>query len=313
MKIEQIQVEKRLVPSDKDDLRHTLRKSAVARESTPYIVVLPEDRITAFVYTWVSAEGKAGSACCIFGPGVGEEPILEVVDGISVPADMDFTDWKVGDIRIQHRKTLAVADVLFTGKRIGFDMHFEAIHPAYSYSGHPDGCPSDVADDRFEQSGLVTGTLTIDGRRIPFNTTGHRDHSWGTRDWTAIQHWKWFEGQCGPDMAVHFFEILCEGKRHLRGYIYKEGLMSEVNSLEVDFEHAADLKHKSMDAVVGDLAGRKVRVTGRTFAMNPFQASPTTVLNQAGMAVEFDGISGVGWLEMCWPKAYVDYMGSRNK
>lgn len=51
MKIEKIQVEKRLVPADKDDLRHTLRQSSMARESTPYIVVLPKERITAFVYT----------------------------------------------------------------------------------------------------------------------------------------------------------------------------------------------------------------------------------------------------------------------
>lgn len=34
---------------------------------------------------------------------------------------------------------------------------------------------------------------------------------------------------------------------------------------------------------------------------------------QSGMSLEFDGKPGVGWLELSWPKAYIDYMSTREK
>ncbi|WP_018990704.1 DUF7064 domain-containing protein [Aromatoleum toluclasticum] len=312
MKLTEIQVDPRLTLEPSDDRRHALRAESVARESIPYMVVLPDEKLAAFVYTWVGGDSKAGSACCIFGPGAGSNAVFEIRDGIEVPRDADFDDWKVGDVHVRQGKPLEVVDVVYNGDRVGFEMHFEGTHPAYNYAGHRDGCPSAVADNRFEQSGLITGALRLDGRRMPFETTGHRDHSWGTRDWAAVQHWKWFQGQAGADLSVHFFEIHVAGRTYLRGYVYKEGHMAEVTSVQVDFEHDADLSHRSMTAIVADDAGRTTKVSGRTFALYPFHVSPTTVLNEAGMTVEFDGKPGVGWLEMCWPRIYVEHMAQRN-
>ena len=311
MKLDQIKVEKRLVPDPKDDLRHVLRNSTVAKESIPYMVVLPEEKLTAFVYTWVTPDSKAGAACCIFGPAIGAEPIIEMLDGIEVPRNLDFTDWKVGDIHLRQGKALESSDVAYTGKRVGLELHFEGIHPPYNYAGHRDGCPSVVADNRFEQSGTIKGSLTIDGRRIPFNTTGHRDHSWGTRDWSAIQHWKWVQGQAGPDFSIHFFDILVAGKNHIRGYIYKDGKMTEVTSVECEFEHEKALAPITMKAVVHDDAGRTVRITGKKVASYPFLIGPQTINIQSGMSYEFDGVPGVGWFELSWPKAYLEYMSQR--
>ncbi len=51
----------------------------------------------------------------------------------------------------------------------------------------------------------VKGTLTLGDGKIKCDTTaGHRDHSWGTRDWLAFQHYRWFQGQTGTDCSVHF-------------------------------------------------------------------------------------------------------------
>lgn len=311
MQISEIEMDECLRAHAKDDLRHVLRQDPVARESIPYMVVLPEEQLTAFVYTWVNADSKGGAACCVYGPGIGPEPILEKIDGLDIPRDMDFTDWRVGDVVVRQSKPLEVVDVTYTGKRLSFEMHFEGMHPAYGYGGHPKGCPKAHADDRFEQSGLVTGAITVDGRRIPFNTTGHRDHSWGTREWNAIQHWKWFQGQSGTDVSVHFLDILVAGKSHLRGYIYKEGKLSEVTRIDFDFEHDAALNPLTMDMLVHDEAGRSIRVRGKKVASYPFLIGPQTINIQSGMDLEFDDKPGVGWLELSWPKAYVDYMASR--
>ncbi|WP_018990698.1 DUF7064 domain-containing protein [Aromatoleum toluclasticum] len=295
------------------DRRHRLRPGPHARESMPYMLTLPDERVAIFVYTWVTGEGKAGAAICAFGPGIGDEPIIEVVDGIAVPDEMDFDDWHVGGLHVRQREPLRSVDVSFAGKRASIEYHFEAMHPAYAYSAHANGCPPWVADDRFEQSGKVLGVLRIDDRKIPFDTTGHRDHSWGVRDWEATQHWKFLQAQAGPDLAVHFFQIQAYGRTELRGYVHKHGRTAEITGLVVNFEHDDGLRHRSVDASIRDAAGRLVKLKGDVIAFFPFQVSPLRTLNEAGIAVEIDGVPGAGWFQMSWPTAYLEHVRQQQR
>ena len=290
------------------DSRHQLRDDPTARESLVFMLQLPEHDIAAFVYTWVNGQNKAGAALCVYGPAVGPEPIFEAVDGIAVPADQGFDRWRVGNVQVVHGAALQTADVSYVNDRVNLQYHFEASHPAYNYGCHAGGCPPWLADDRFEQSGRVSGVLRVDGKEIPFDTMGHRDHSWGTRDWGVAQHWKWLEAQAGPTSAVHFFEMEALGRHYLRGYVQRDGITAEVSSVEVTYQHDAMLLHTEIDATVTDELGRVTRVHGKTFALFEFKVSPLATLNEASMVVEIDGVKGVGHVEMCWPKAYLDYL-----
>lgn len=290
------------------DARHKLRADALARESLVFMLQLPEHDVAAFVYTWVSGESKAGTAFCVYGPAVGNEPLFEAVDGIAVPFDMGFDDWRVGGCHVRHGKALEVVDVTFNGKAAQIEYHFEAMHPAYNYGAQIGGCPAWLADDRFEQSGRVRGTLTIGGRKIPFDTFGHRDHSWGTRDWGAAQHWKWLESQAGENLAVHFFDIEAGGRNILRGYVQKNGRIEEVTSVRVNYTNNERWEHIAIEAFVEDAGGRMTVVRGKTFALYEFKVSPLATLNEGSMSIEIDGVAGVGHVEMCWPKAYLDHL-----
>ncbi|HEX5804892.1 MAG TPA: hypothetical protein VFY31_00930 [Macromonas sp.] len=294
------------------DARHKLRADAMARESLVFMLQLPEHDIAAFVYTWVSGESKAGAAFCVYGPAIGKEPLFEAVDGIAVPFEMGFDDWRVGGAHVRHGKALEVADLSYVGKSARLDYHFEAMHPAYNYGAQIGGCPTWLADDRFEQSGRVTGVLTIGDRKIPFDTFGHRDHSWGTRDWGAAQHWKWLESQAHcpkrGDLSVHFFDIEAGGRNVLRGYVQKDGRIEEVTSVRVNYSNDADWYHTTIEAIVEDAGGRTTVVRGKTFAMYEFKVSPLATLNEGSMSVEIDGVAGVGHVEMCWPKSYLDHL-----
>lgn len=294
------------------DARHRLPREPLARESLVWMLQLPEEGLAGFVYTWVSGESKAGTAFALYGPGVGDGPIFEVVDGIAVPEDQGFDDWRVGGLQSCHREPLETADVAFAGERASLEYHFEATHPAYNYGSHRDGCPEWIADDRFEQSGLARGVVRVGGREIEFDTTGHRDHSWGTRDWGVAQHWKWLESQAGPDVAVHFYEIQALGRTILRGYVNRDGRVAEVTAVEVEYEHDEQLFHTSIAAVVEDDAGRSTTVRGTTFAKLEFPVSPLATLNECSMSIEIDGEPGVGHVEMSWPKSYLDYVRERG-
>jgi hypothetical protein len=290
------------------DSRHRLRPGPLARESLVWMLQLPDEQIAAFVYTWVSGESKAGTALCVYGPGIAAGPIFEIVDGIPVPEDQAFDDWRVGGLHSRHGEALGTADVTFTGERASVEYRFEAMHPAYAYGMHRDGCPPWMADERFEQGGRVSGVLRVRGREIGFDTFGHRDHSWGTRDWMMSQHWKWLEAQAGPDTAVHLFEFSALGRTHLRGYVYRDGVMAEVTAADVDFERDERLYHTSIEVVLHDDAGRSTTVTGTTFAVFEFPVAPTTTLNECSMSVEIEGEPGVGHVEMQWPKDYLDHV-----
>lgn len=293
------------------DERHRLRQDPLARESLAYLFTLPAEGLAAFVYTWVNGESKAGSALCVYGPGVGDEAVLEIADGITVPIEQGFRDWRVGGVHVRLGEPLKTFEITFTGGRAGVECSFEGMHPAYGYASHRNGCPYWMADDRFEQSGLLRGVLRIGKREIPFETMCHRDHSWGIRDWGMSQHWKWIHA-AGPGIAVHFWQAHALGRTDLQGYVYRDGKMEVVTAVDVDFEHDSKMLQKSLNVVFHDEAGRSTTLRGAVFSLYPFKVSPLATINEAAMAVDIDGTPGVGFFEMTWAKSYLDYMEERG-
>ena len=49
-----------------------------------------------------------------------------------------------------------------------------------------------VASEHYEQVGSYNGTIRVGRKKINIeNASGHRDHSWGLRDWAAPKGWTW--------------------------------------------------------------------------------------------------------------------------
>jgi hypothetical protein len=292
--------------------RHRLRREPLARESLAYMFQLPDEELAGYLYTWVNGESIAGSALFLYGPAVGEKPIEVLVNGVEMPLDQEFDDWQVGGLHVSHGNGTETADLTFASDVANVEYHFEATSPAYLYSCHPQGSPSFIADDRHEQAGRISGVLRFNDNEIRFDGMGHRDHSWGTRHWGIAQHWKWFESQAGPDLAVHFMELHALGNRLLRGYVYRDEQVAEVTGLEVSFEHDEDLFHHSFDALVEDELGRATTVRGTVFARYVMTPHPQAMNNEGSVALEIEGVPGVGHLEMQWQKPYLEYIRQQD-
>jgi hypothetical protein len=291
-----------------NDGRHALRDLPLERESIPYVISLPEHGIGTFVYTWVTKDSSAGALFVVFGPTVGEQPIVEAVDNIAVPKTMNFDDWRVGRFYLKQDLNLKQAEIQFAGERVALDVRFDSLHPAYAYGFHRDGCPPYLATNRFEQAGRARGSVSVAGRKFDFDTTAARDHSWGTRDWDMAQHWKWLHAQAGPELSVHFMETRARGRTDLRGYVYRDRQMAEVTSVEVDFENDAAYRQTHITASVHDAAGRTTRVTGDYFAHFPLVPVPSCTLVEGAMRCEIEGQAGTGWTEFMWPTAYLEHL-----
>lgn len=292
----------------KHDGRHKLPASALGRESIPYIVVLPEHRIAFFTYTWVSADSVAGAAFALFGPGVGDNPIQQRIPDRPVSPDMDFDNWTIDGFSMQQDLKFDQAHVRWETPEATVDFTFEAFHPPYAYGSDPRGCPAYCATDRIEQAGRVKGTLRLGDRTIEFDATGHRDHSWGTRDWVPFQQYEWFVGQVGTECSVHFWHFHALGKEHLRGYVFKDGQMSLVEAIDVDVDYDREYWQTAYRAKLVDAAGRETTVTGDVFGTYTLVPDPRCSLNESGARVMIDGNEGVGWMECCWPTDYLAHI-----
>lgn len=290
------------------DGRHALPPVAHGRESIPYIVVLPEHQIAFFTYTWVSAAGEAGAALAVFGPGVGAAPVQQRLADRPVPADMGFDNWQIEGFSMKQDLQFDKAHLHWETPEATVDFSFEAYHPPYAYASDPRGCPSYCATDRIEQAGKVVGTLRLGERTIAFEGTGHRDHSWGTRDWIPFQQYEWFVGQCGTDTSVHFWRLNALGKEQIRGYVFKDGLMSRVDTVKVDVTYDDQFWQTAYTADIVDVAGRTTRVETQVFGCYTLVPHSELSLNESGGVAKIDGKAGVGWMECAWPTRYLEHI-----
>jgi len=291
-----------------NDGRHELPDVAIGRESIPYIVVLPEHGIAFFTYTWVTKDSMAGAFVAVFGPGVGVKPIQQRLADRLVSRGMDFDDWQIDNFRMSQDLKFDRATIFWETLEAAVDVSFEAFHPPYSYGADTRGCPKYCATDRIEQAGRVTGRLRIGDRIIEIDGTGHRDHSWGTRDWAAFQQYEWFVGQVGTETAVHFWRLNAAGKEQIRGYVFHDGLMSVVDTVVVDVDYDDQYLQTGYRANIVDAAGRTMHVEGKVFGTCRLEADPAITLYESGATLVMDGKQGVGWMECAWPTAYLDHI-----
>lgn len=294
------------------DNRHPLANGPTARESIPYMINLPDEGIAGFAYTWVDGKSSAGAILALFGPAIGDEPVVRALPDRPVPRDMDFSDWRIEDFSMRQDLEFQHADIAWRSDDVTVELRYDAFHPPYAYGSHKNGTPTFLASNRIEQSGHLTGRIVLNGRETTFSSLGHRDHSWGTRDWGALQHYNWFEGQTADGTAVHFWRYIALGQIELRGYVFKDGLLAEVTDLAMDLRYSDDLRQQHMIASVTDEAGRSTTVEAEFYAHYTLVPDLKLHLREGAARATFDGRRGIGWMEVAWPPSYLEHVAANG-
>jgi hypothetical protein len=88
-----------------------------------------------------------------------------------------------------------------------------------------------LGDHHLEQAGAFVGSITIDGRMRPFSGVGHRDHSWGLREWDALDHSRLFVASFGEDLAVHALSVVARGQAVEGGFVWRNGRASRITRI----------------------------------------------------------------------------------
>ena len=295
-----------LEPSDR--LRHVI-DGAFARESLAYCIPLPEERMLALIYTWVDGNDRAGYAFAVYEQGP-EMAYFQHVDGL--PANgADFDAWRVGGVDVAVGPDFTTARAAYRDDHVTIDVTFTALHDAFDYDRNAGGCPAYQATNRYEQSGRMVGRLEWDGRVVDIDAPGHRDHSWGRRDWDAIHHYKWL-AVAGEDRAANVMVALVEGETLYNGYVFLDGVLSPVTTAEIVTAYSPDFAQTSIAAIVHDEAGRATAMRfPHRFAYGRWDVSPTFNFTDGCFSGDVAGGPVAAYIQYTWPRAYLDHLLAR--
>ena len=85
----------------------------------------------------------------------------------------------------------------------------------------------------YEQSMRVGGVMVVDGERLELDGTGHRDHSWGPRDWAPSERWRWLTGQM-DGLAFNAMYLTIAGTHVTNGYVWSGDRCAPVDDLRLE-------------------------------------------------------------------------------
>jgi len=295
--------------SQRDDLRHRAPDGARMRDSLFWNLIVPEEELGMQVYTFVNHRGRAGYNVCVWG-GDSEPVVLQHLGQVGPEADFD--DWRVAGLEVRQPELRRTAEVRFAGDGVRLEYDFTALHEAFSYRQNPGGLPSWFAENRFEQAGRVQGVLEVAGRRIEFDRIAHRDHSWGTRDWGAPQHWKWLLAHTPSGAALNAFVWISRGEWGFNGYVLRDGEPVAIERIEQRAEYDAGMDQRRLDAEFVLVDGTTTELTLESFGAvrMPHDDPFGTVIIEAACRATIDGEAGGGQFETHWPLAYIDHLAA---
>ena len=290
----------------KDDLRHWPAEGGRMRDSLFWELIMPDEQLGLQVYLYLTNRGKTGYNVSVWGP----EPVaLKLAQG-TVGDEMDLDNFHFEGLSVKQPELRRTAEVSYTSDDVTLEFNFTALHDAFSYKSNPDGLPSWFAQNRLEQTGHVTGFLEVGGRRIAWDRKGHRDHSWGVRNWGVPHHWKWFIAYTESGRAVNGWIWIARGEWGFAGYVVKDGVTVPVSHIKHHAEYHDDMTQKRLEADVVDITGETTHVVMDSYGVVklPTHDPMGTVIYEAACRASIDGEEGAGQFETHWPGPYLQHL-----
>jgi hypothetical protein len=236
-------------PAPADEGRHTPGPESLWNESW-YFDAVGEDADLG-VYARLGRLPNQDAclyAACICGPG---RPSIMLVDGSAPlpPPDDDAQVVDTAGLHAEHHceEALRRFRVTLAGTA---RAHTDASAPLRGERGEPveialdlvwetDGVPYAWRQaSRYEIPCRVSGAVRIGDEEVAFAGPGQRDHSWGARDWWAVD-WMWSALHLGDGTHVHAVAVP-QVPGYGVGYVQDRGRLTEIESVRASEEVAAD-------------------------------------------------------------------------
>jgi hypothetical protein len=293
--------------SPADDLLHDVDPSTPhGRESFAWAIPIPDEGLGAFVYLGRDAATGDYALAVGIADAVTLTPLYrDVSTGLRMTEGTDFDDCRIGGLHLRQPEPLTTAELRFEKDGVLIEVSMRALHRPFSWHENEDGCPEWVAAERFEQSVSTKGVIEVDGRRVEFEAFGHRDHSWGPRDWRPMHHWKWMNAATKDGgTSIHAFEIFGLADRRIMGYVNRGGDVTAITAVDVRTElDLSTLLHTRTVARCTDADGREITMDATSVANVDIPGGHMR-MNEIACSGTLDGRDAVLHVEMGWGEAY---------
>lgn len=288
-----------------DDLLHDVTGRPHGRESLAFVMPLPHDGLASIVYMWVDADTGRWGRLVGLADQLSPKPLfLDIATDLELEGE-DLDDCVVGGVRVRQPDPLARVELSFNAGGVTLECTMTALHEPFSWHDGAGGCFPWAADDRYEQSMRTEGSITVCGRTVEFHGGGHRDHSWGTRDWRALQHWKWMNVIAPEEnLSLHGWISFALGDRQINGYVNRGGDVSPIVAAEATATLDAALMHTSVTGRFTTADGRELRLEAKAVAGLPIPARHMQ-MHEVACTATLDDTPAVAHIELGWPAAYV--------
>lgn len=207
----------------------------------------------------------------------------------------------------------------FRSGRCAMDLRFDPVNRIYPYiNGGRGGAFSRLGSQHYEQSGTFAGRIRLDGETIAVGSGfGHRDHSWGIRDWSAVGWYRLFHCTFSKEFAINLWEGRIGSSHFIKGYVFDGTDNRAVVACRVSTLYEKDGRTPRRAALtLRDEAGREYELRCRVLYCAPFPLNGC-VLYETVSRMECDGRVSTGLLEYLFHeerllpriKAYIKFMG----
>jgi hypothetical protein len=238
-----------LVPEVEDEGRHNPGPEPLWNESWYFDAVDASATLGLYVRLGrLPNQGVALYTACVCGPG---RPSIMLVDAAAPLPDMQDDRQEIHTARLHAwqlcEQPLERFRVSLSGRA---EAHVDPAAPLRGEPGEPlavalelvwetDGVPYAWRQStRYEIPCRVSGTVTIGDEQIAFAGPGQRDHSWGSRDWWAVD-WMWSALHLEDGTHTHAVGVP-QMPGYGVGYVQRDGQLEEITSVHASEEITGD-------------------------------------------------------------------------
>lgn len=291
-----------------DHRRHAPDATGRMRDSLFWQTIFDDEQLGFQAYLYTTAAGKAGFNVILWQEG--KPKGFDRIEG-EIPPEMDFDDFRLEGFTLRNGPVGEPAHISYKSERIEFDLCFTGIHPPFSYHDNPDGLPSWMAVNRFEQGGRLVGSIKARDLEIAVDHPAHRDHSWGNRNWGLPQHWKWFSAYT-PDGKVNLngWIWIARGETGCAGFVCRNGEVVPISTIRHHADYDEDMGQRRLEATIVDVAGNQTQLELERFGLVKLPTGDKigTIIQEAACRGSIDGKQAVGQFETHWHQPYLDHL-----
>jgi hypothetical protein len=190
----------------------------------------------------------------------------------------------------------------YTSKKCSFEILFRPINEYYYYVNEDDKKSANNFERLFsqhiEQAGLFEGEILFNGDKVRFGQSlGHRDHSWGIRDWSSIDNYWLFSCTFGMENAFNLWKGSARGNPFYAGYIFDSGKNLEIISPKIKRQSVNNMGEPiGCEISLKDEKGRDHRIRCEVICSVPIPM-PKCIIYETLAKMEYGDKVGFGLLE----------------